>query len=103
MGIRVLAVGRSDIPGWKMPDRFRHDVTYFATPAGTGNAPQQLPPKEYWISQSEAERILEDGVLTIVSPLDSDSRTELEITEEQEQLLEWLIQHEIEHIRLETM
>ena len=43
---------------------------------------------------------LDDGVFRIVSPLDSDNRTELEITEEQEDWLKWIVQHQVEHIRL---
>jgi hypothetical protein len=102
MAIRVIAVDRTDVPPCVMPDRFRHDVTYFASPAGTGTAPAQLPSKEYWINAADAKVSLDDGVLTIVSPLDSGSRTELEITEDQERWLEWLIKHQVEHIRLET-
>ncbi|ODA36480.1 MULTISPECIES: hypothetical protein [Planctopirus] len=102
MAIRVIAVDRTDVAACVMPDRFRHDVTYFASPAGTGDAPAQLSPREYWINAADAKVTLEDGVLTIVSPLDSSSRTELEITEDQERWLEWLVKHNIQHIRLEV-
>jgi hypothetical protein len=42
----------------------------------------------------------EEGVLRIVSPLDSSTTAELEITEEQEAWLQWVIENEIEQIRL---
>jgi hypothetical protein len=35
-----------------------------------------------------------------VSPLDSDSRTEIEITEEQERWLEWIVKHHVQHVRI---
>lgn len=100
MIVHVVAVDRSDVPECPMPGRFRHDVTYFATPAGTLDAPKTLGAHEYWIRAEDAARFLDDGVITIVSPLDSASRTELEITEDQERFLEWLIRHSVQHVRI---
>lgn len=100
MTVTVKAVDRNDVPAQQMPLRFRHDVTYFATPPGVQDSPAHLPSGEYWIRRDDACRILDDGVITIVSPLDSASRTEIEITEEQERWLEWLVKHNIQHIRL---
>ncbi|MDX1970653.1 MAG: hypothetical protein SFV23_26015, partial [Planctomycetaceae bacterium] len=58
------------------------------------------PEREYWIRRDDARRILDDGVITIVSPLDSASRTEIEITEDQERWLEWLARYDVQHVRL---
>jgi hypothetical protein len=100
MPITVTAVDRPDVPAISMPDRFRHDVTYFATPPGMQDAPATLAEREYWIRSEDARRIFDDGVITIVSPLDSASRTEIEITEEQERWLEWLVRHQVQRVRL---
>lgn len=100
MSVSVFAVDQSQVPACAMPDRFRHDVTYFATPPGVQDAPAKLPQGEYWIRRDDAARILDEGVITIVSPLDSDSRTEIEITEEQERWLEWLVKHGVQHVRI---
>jgi hypothetical protein len=102
MSIRVHAVNRSDIPAYEMPDRFRRDVTYFMTPAGERGAPS-LAAGEFWINREDVARWLEEGVLRLVSPLDSTKAAEVEITEEQENWLQWLAANEIEHIRLETL
>jgi hypothetical protein len=83
-----------------MPDRFRHDVTYFMTPAGDRGVPT-LGPLEFWIHADNARRWLDEGVLELVSPLDSTKSAEVEISEEQEVWLEWLLANGIEHIRLE--
>jgi len=101
MPVRVIPLDGSSPKPLTMPDRFRHDVTYFATPAGVGSAPELLGEREYWINPSEAQQFAEDGVITIVSPLDSDSRTELELTEEQEVFVNWLVEHQISHVRLD--
>lgn len=101
MAVQIVAVGRDDIPVFTMPDRFRHEVAYFMTPAGEAGAPQQLGRGEYWIRLAETAKWLDEGVLRIVSPLDSGTQAEIELSEEQELLLEWLTQHGIEHIRLQ--
>ena len=101
MPAKVYAVDRPELPPFSMPDRFRHDVTHFATPAGEADAPEHLGPKEYWIRREDAQRIYDDGAIRVVSILDSDNRTELEITEEQERWLQWMIDHDIQHIRID--
>lgn len=100
MSVLVHAVGRPEVAPCAMPDRFRHDVTYFCTPPGSLGAPARLPPAEYFITREDARRILDDGVVRIVSPLDSASSTEIEITEEQEAFLDWLFAHDVQHVRI---
>jgi hypothetical protein len=100
MPIPVTAVDRPDVPPLMMPDRFRHDVTYFATPPGVQDAPASLPEREYWIRTEDARKFLDDGVITIVSPLDSAARTELELTEDQERWLEWLLTHGVQRVKV---
>ncbi len=45
--------------------------------------------------------LLEDGVFYMVSPLDSQNQSEIEITLEQEIFLEWIVEKEVENIRVE--
>ncbi len=99
--MRVHAVGREDVPPIEMPARFKHDYAYFITPPGERGAPLELPLHEFWVSLDDARRWLEEGVLVLVSPLDSEYQAEAEISEEQERWLEWLVKHEIQHVRLE--
>jgi hypothetical protein len=98
--LRVYAVDRPELPPLEMPRRFKHDVAYFMTPAGSGGAPAKLPAGEYWIDPEEARRWLDEGVIKVVSPLDSQRQAEVELTEEQEQWLEWLLAGGIRHLRL---
>jgi hypothetical protein len=84
-----------------MPARFKHDIAYFMTPAGERGAPE-LGTGEYWIAADEAKRWLEEGVLLLVSPLDSESKAEVEISEDQERWLEWLVENHVQHVRLES-
>jgi hypothetical protein len=100
MPIYVHAVDQPDLPPLAMPERFRHEVTYFMTPPGEHGVPK-LPEGEYWVRLEDSRRIYDEGALSLVSPLDSENKTEVELTEEQEAWLEWMIEHEVEHIRLE--
>jgi len=97
--MRVFAVDRADLAPLEMPARFKHDIAYFMTPSGEDGAPQ-LPAGDYWVSLDNAERVLADGMLLLVSPLDSENQAEVEITEEQEKWLEWMIANQVQHVRL---
>lgn len=95
MSIKVHAVDHPDLPPHPMPDRFRVDVIHFTLP----QSPDQ-PRNEYRLDGEQLKTIYEDGVFRVVSPLDSATRAEIEITEEQEGWLEWILQHNVRHIRL---
>jgi len=97
----VYAVEKPQLPPFEMPARFGHDIIYFVTSAGEQGVPETIAAGEWWVRREDALRIYEEGVVRIVSPLDSSTTSELEITEEQEAWLKWMIQHEIEHLRLE--
>ena len=98
----VHAVDQPDLPPFEMPPRFKTEVTYFMTPSGDAGVPK-LPAGEYWIRLEDARRWLEDCVVEVVSPLSAETKAELEITEEQEAWLQWMVDHEVEHIRLDAV
>jgi hypothetical protein len=98
----VYAVEKPDLPPFEMPARFKHDITYFVTLAGEPGVPETIAEGEWWVRPEVARRIYDEGVIRVVSPLNSAITAELEITEEQEAWLEWMIEHEIDHLRLET-
>ena len=67
-------------------------------PAST--ARPSLAEGEWWVRLEDARDIYDGGTIRIVSPLDSASTSELEITEDQEAWLLWMIDNRIEHVRL---
>jgi hypothetical protein len=99
--VRVLAVDRPELPAFEMPARFRHDVAYFMTPSDEKGAPK-LAEGEYWIDPEDARHWLDEGVLHVYSPLDSTKQAEIEITDEQQEWLDWLVANQISRIRLEA-
>jgi hypothetical protein len=95
----VYAVERPELAPLAMPERFARDIAYFMTPPGERGAPR-LPAGEYWIDLADARRWLAEGVLLLVSPLDSENQAEVEISEEQEKWLEWMVDNQVQHVRL---
>jgi hypothetical protein len=102
MGTLVYAVTRPDLAPFDMPDRFQHDITYFMTPSGEQGVPR-LPHGEYWIRLDDSRRWLEDMVISVISPLDSAAKAEIELSEEQEAWLEWMVANRVEHVRLDKL
>ena len=99
--MRVYSVQHPQLPPLEMPARFRTDVAYFMTPGGDPGVPT-LGPGEYWIRQEDSRKWLEDGVVYVVSPLDAEAKAEIELSEDHERWLEWMVAHRIEHVRLEA-
>ncbi len=101
MPLTVHAVDRPELAPFPMPDRFKYDIAYFMTPSGEHGAPK-LERGEYWIALEQAQEWLDDGVVYVISPLDSSKQAEVEISDDQEAWLEWMVKHQLQHVRLET-
>lgn len=97
--MHVFAVDRQDLPALELPSRFRTEIVFFMTPSGERGAPK-LPEGEYWIDLEEARRWLDEQVIRVVSPLDAENMAEIELTDYHETFLEWLIKHQVSHVRL---
>ena len=99
--MQVVSVDRPTVPPLEMPARFRMEIVYFMTcPGDHGAPPQALPENEYWIDPAEAKQWLDDLVICIVSPLDASSKAEIPLTDEHETWLQWLVDHDVHHVRL---
>ena len=96
---RVCAVGRPDVEPLAISARLRGQIVYFISAADQAGVPP-LARDEYWIARQDAEQWLDGGVFQVISPLDGLNKTEIELSEEQETLLGWLIQQRVEHIRV---
>lgn len=97
--VKIQPLDQPTVSPLEMPDRFRMEVVYFMTPAEGAGAPQ-LGKDEYWIRLEDSIRWLDDGFFTLVSPLDAHSVAEIEVSEDQEGWLEWMVENKITTIRL---
>ena len=55
---------------------------------------------EFFFAAEEVAKWLDDGAISLVSPLDTANCTEVELSEEQEELLEWLRDNGVQHVRV---
>jgi hypothetical protein len=69
-----------------------------SAPGSPGVPP--LGENEYWFAGAAVAGWLEEGVFHLVSPLDTANMTEVELTEEQEALLNWLKAERVQHVRV---
>lgn len=99
MSTLVRAVGKPEVPPLSMSDRFRTEVAYFMSVPGEQGVPR-LPEGDYWVRLDDARRWYDEGVIELVSPLDSENKTEVELREEHELWLEWMLKHAVQHIRV---
>ena len=97
MATLVYSTEDPGLPPVAMPDRFRHEISFFA--ADRSPSGETLAAGEWWIDLAEAESVLADGVVRIASPLDSASRAEIELSEEQENWLEWVVRNRVRRVR----
>lgn len=99
---RLISIDQPAAPALDISTRLRSQLVYFMTPPDAPQVPT-LAANEYWIDASSAQQWWEEGVFEVVSPLDSENATMVELSEEQEILLEWLVTHQVQHVRLEDV
>jgi hypothetical protein len=102
MMAKILAVplDRTGVSPRELSARLRSQLIYFMSPPGVEGVPP-LGEHEYWFARQDVERWLGDGVFYLVSPLDTANQTEVELTEEQEEFLSWLVAEDVCHVRVE--
>lgn len=100
MSIQFLAsVDRPETPPLPLSPRLRSQLVYFMTPPDTRGVPK-IGENEYWITRADVTKWIVEGVIDLISPLDTEKVTEVELTEEQETLLNWLNTHHTQHVRV---
>jgi hypothetical protein len=95
----LVPIDRPEVAPRVISARLRAQLVYFMTAAGTPGVPT-LAEHEYWFAAGEVARWLEEGVFYLVSPLDTAHMTEVELSEEQETLLQWLRDKGVQRVRV---
>jgi hypothetical protein len=96
----LVPIDRPEVAPRPISPRLRSQLVYFTSAAGATGVPD-LAEGEYWFAAAEVDGWIEDGVFYLVSPLDTANMTEVELTEEQEALLQWLKDAGVQHVRVE--
>jgi hypothetical protein len=99
MPTKLVPADRHDVAPLAISERLRGQLVYFMTPPGSPGLPE-LKDDEFWFAPADVEKWLDEGIFYLVSPLDSANATEVELTEEQESLLDWLRKNRVRHVRV---
>lgn len=98
--IRLVPLDRPEIAPLVISPKLRSQLIYFHAPADGSGVPD-LAQGEMYFRADEVAEWYDDGVILLVSPLDTDNKTEVELSEEQENMLGWLKTNQVRHVRLE--
>ncbi len=97
--MKLLALDRPELAPLSISSRLRSQIVYFITPPDAPDVPA-LGENEYWISRKDVRKWLGEGVFLLVSPLDTENMTEVELSDEQEALLSWLDRNQVQHVKV---
>ena len=83
----LIPLDKTEIDPYEISGTLRKQLPYFTEGRihDTGNS------DKFFFPIARTSELLEDGVFYVVSPLDDQNQAEIEITDEQEDLLEWLV------------
>lgn len=94
---RPIEAARTDVAPRPISSRLRTQLVYFALPM----SPAEAEAGEFAFDLEQVERVEGDGVIALISPLDTANMTEVELSEEQEVFLRWLLREKVRRIRIE--
>ena len=92
----VIPLDNTEIAPYEISATLRNQLPYFTE----GRIQNRGSSGEFFFPIARTTELLEDGVFYVVSPLDDQNQAEIEITDEQEDLLEWLVSNGIEGVRI---
>lgn len=98
--LALVPLDRPEVAPFPITLRLRNQLIYFMSARDTPGIPP-LEDEDFWFDPAEVAKWVDEGVFYLVSPLDTDNMTEVEISEEQETLLLWLQANKVCHVRAE--
>ena len=96
----LIPIDRPEVAPRAISPRLRAQLVYFISAPGAPGVPV-LAENEYWFAAADVERWVNEGVFYLVSPLDTANMTEVELSEEQEALLQWLKDRGVQRVRVQ--
>ena len=96
----LVPIDRPEVAPMAITHRLRNQLVYFMSARDTAGLPE-LGENDFWFDSDEVATWVDEGVFYLVSPLDTDNMTEVELSEEQEVLIAWLHSNKVRHVRLE--
>lgn len=96
----LVPLDRPEVAPYPLSDRLRSQLVYFMAAPDAPGIPE-LGENEFWFDREDVTRWVMEGVFYLVSPLDTENMTEVELSEEQDALLNWLDRNGVRHARVD--
>ena len=96
----VFAVDQPALEPYEISQMLRGQLHYFTEGVNSRRWNDSENPDKFFFPLERTSELLEEGVFYVTSPLDDQHQAEIEITEEQENILEWIVSHKIENVRV---
>jgi hypothetical protein len=96
----LVPIDRPEVAPLAITPRLRNQLVYFMSPRDSPGIPP-LGDEDFWFDADDVAKWVSEGVFYLVSPLDTENMTEVELSEEQESFLAWLHSRKVRHVRLE--
>lgn len=97
---KLIPLDRPEVAPYPLSDRLRSQLVYFMADSDAPGIPE-LGEDEFWFDGEDVTRWIMEGVFYLVSPLDTENMTEVELSEEQDALLNWLDRNQVRHVRVD--
>lgn len=97
--VSLVPLDHPDVAPLHVSPRLRSQLVYFMADPNTPGLPA-LGDDEFWFNREDVTRWVMEGVFYLVSPLDTQNMTEVELTEEQDAFLNWLDSNGVQHVRV---
>ena len=94
----IHALDKPETGPYEISPTLRNQLQYFTT----GEVRDGNNPDEFFFPLERTSQLLEVGVFYVVSPLDEQHQAEIEISDEQEDLLDWLVSNGIQRVKVEA-
>ncbi len=92
----IYSLDKTALSPFEISPMLRKQLQYFTD----GEVRHAGSAHEFFFPLVRTSLLLEQGVFHVVSPLDDQNQAEIEITDEQEDLLQWLVRNQIERVRV---
>jgi hypothetical protein len=96
----VFAVDQPALEPYEISQMLRGQLHYFTEGTGSRGGKESGNSDEFFFPLHLTSELFEEGVFYVISPLDDQNQAEIEITEEQEDFLDWLVSNKIERVRI---
>ena len=94
------AIDKPTLEPYEISQTLRGQLQYFTEGARARRWEHSDDPNAFFFPLELTAELYDEGVFYVTSPLDDQNQAEIEITEEQEDFLYWLVSNQVEKVKV---